>query len=258
MVRVSYQLLSVACGSCMLCSTASYKLPCSFEPYECGECQKEYGCSCGACEILDHAVCTNTSSTQCKMQCERGYSAMPCGLACTECRKGGGPPLPSWMRWLGMALTSLTLGALFVLSMARNPRCVARIRRFRRWLHHPTLRAVSRSLDRHCCSQRADAAGFEVVGNECSICLDEFDGPGIIRTLPCPAAPNGHTFHKDCIDRWLWVHAECPLCKHSCRAWLGLRDEPEAEVPDEVPARNNLELGHDNAGAAAAPLADRQ
>jgi E3 ubiquitin-protein ligase RHA2 len=44
---------------------------------------------------------------------------------------------------------------------------------------------------------------------ECRVCLSEFEEGEKIRDLQCK-----HTFHKDCLDRWLqqgW--ATCPLCR---------------------------------------------
>lgn len=43
----------------------------------------------------------------------------------------------------------------------------------------------------------------------CPICLSDFAEGEHIRTLPgC-----GHSFHKGCIDLWLFRRADCPLCK---------------------------------------------
>ena len=43
---------------------------------------------------------------------------------------------------------------------------------------------------------------------ECSICLTSYQQKDMLRTLPC-----GHSFHKDCIDRWLEQSTSCPFCK---------------------------------------------
>mmetsp|Transcript_14830 Transcript_14830/g.22656 ORF Transcript_14830/g.22656 Transcript_14830/m.22656 type:complete len:291 (-) Transcript_14830:189-1061(-) len=43
----------------------------------------------------------------------------------------------------------------------------------------------------------------------CNICLEDFQKGDEIRKLPhC-----SHTFHKQCIDRWLSQVASCPICK---------------------------------------------
>jgi len=46
-------------------------------------------------------------------------------------------------------------------------------------------------------------------GNECSICLDDFQDGDKVRILPC-----GHIFHRDEIDDWLTrIKKLCPICK---------------------------------------------
>mmetsp|Transcript_29036 Transcript_29036/g.42837 ORF Transcript_29036/g.42837 Transcript_29036/m.42837 type:complete len:312 (-) Transcript_29036:419-1354(-) len=42
----------------------------------------------------------------------------------------------------------------------------------------------------------------------CNICLEDFEKGDDMRTLLC-----GHTFHKQCIDRWVSQVASCPTCK---------------------------------------------
>ncbi|XP_058783540.1 RING-H2 finger protein ATL65-like [Vicia villosa] len=48
---------------------------------------------------------------------------------------------------------------------------------------------------------------------ECSVCLGEFKDNDYIRTLPSCS----HTFHLRCIDTWLRLHPNCPLCRSSLR-----------------------------------------
>lgn len=43
---------------------------------------------------------------------------------------------------------------------------------------------------------------------ECCICLCSYDDGIELRELPCR-----HHFHCDCIDKWLYINATCPLCK---------------------------------------------
>ncbi|KAG9447409.1 hypothetical protein H6P81_013537 [Aristolochia fimbriata] len=53
--------------------------------------------------------------------------------------------------------------------------------------------------------------GKEKKGNECAVCLSEFQEDERLRLLPgC-----SHAFHIDCIDRWLQTNANCPLCRSS-------------------------------------------
>ncbi|CAG9327912.1 unnamed protein product [Blepharisma stoltei] len=46
----------------------------------------------------------------------------------------------------------------------------------------------------------------------CSVCTFEFQEGDVIKVLPCYES---HTFHKDCIDRWLIQKDSCPLCGSS-------------------------------------------
>lgn len=45
----------------------------------------------------------------------------------------------------------------------------------------------------------------------CSVCLDDMRPrePSIVEMTKCR-----HTFHQDCIDRWLTIHSTCPICRH--------------------------------------------
>ncbi|GMI86617.1 hypothetical protein HRI_002331000 [Hibiscus trionum] len=45
--------------------------------------------------------------------------------------------------------------------------------------------------------------------NACTVCLSELEEGEKVRKLKCK-----HTFHKDCLDRWLQQYwATCPLCR---------------------------------------------
>lgn len=46
-------------------------------------------------------------------------------------------------------------------------------------------------------------------GDQCAVCLCEFDCGDMVRRLPCC-----HHFHPVCIDRWLLQNKRCPLCVH--------------------------------------------
>ncbi|MCO5584190.1 hypothetical protein L7F22_038113 [Adiantum nelumboides] len=67
---------------------------------------------------------------------------------------------------------------------------------------------VLQSLPKHVITQtnRRDACG-DVLG--CAICLQELEQGDMARTLPeCK-----HTFHLQCVDRWLAKHVICPVCR---------------------------------------------
>jgi len=50
----------------------------------------------------------------------------------------------------------------------------------------------------------------EVVNNECSICLTNFEMGEMLISLPCHQR---HSFHANCIREWLQHDAKCPLCQ---------------------------------------------
>lgn len=44
----------------------------------------------------------------------------------------------------------------------------------------------------------------------CGVCLSDYENGEQLRTLPgC-----FHSFHKDCIDKWLQINKVCPVCRH--------------------------------------------
>lgn len=46
----------------------------------------------------------------------------------------------------------------------------------------------------------------------CAICTELFTAESTISALPC-----GHTFHGECVDRWLYQSRTCPQCRNSCK-----------------------------------------
>lgn len=49
-----------------------------------------------------------------------------------------------------------------------------------------------------------------VSDEECGICLGPMLYPRATRTLIC-----GHTFHRNCIDKWIIIDPSCPTCRQS-------------------------------------------
>ncbi|KAL5697533.1 RING-type E3 ubiquitin transferase [Ranunculus cassubicifolius] len=48
-----------------------------------------------------------------------------------------------------------------------------------------------------------------VTGGKCMICMEEFAGEeDEARQMPCC-----HTYHSNCISRWLYQYNSCPLCR---------------------------------------------
>ena len=49
----------------------------------------------------------------------------------------------------------------------------------------------------------------------CQICLEDYTENDNIRILPCI-----HSFHMDCIDKWLVQKSVCPICKSNIREYM--------------------------------------
>ncbi|XAR72569.1 hypothetical protein NMG60_11019256 [Bertholletia excelsa] len=65
-----------------------------------------------------------------------------------------------------------------------------------------------------------EAAEEDATVTECAVCLSVLEGGQMARLLPnCK-----HTFHSDCIDRWLGSNSTCPVCRANARPRL----EPDA------------------------------
>jgi hypothetical protein len=50
--------------------------------------------------------------------------------------------------------------------------------------------------------------GNDGPNGKCSICLECAEDGDMMRTLPC-----FHSFHRDCLDKWLELKAKCPICQ---------------------------------------------
>ncbi|XP_054789012.1 RING-H2 finger protein ATL66-like [Prosopis cineraria] len=61
--------------------------------------------------------------------------------------------------------------------------------------------------------QRASDATYKLEGTECCICLSTFKDGEKLKVLPgCD-----HSFHCECVDKWLSNHSSCPLCRSSLK-----------------------------------------
>lgn len=248
-------------------ATRAIPLPkCSLDPFPCGECEFYHGCSCGACVMDEYANCfmneTEVSGGSCGMECAPGTSVVSCGLNCLECmpETGLNPGYSPWLSALCVLFVVGGLASLMMLNCVRRTGMILHYRRFRRWLKHPTIEALGRDLDRRTLSRRASAAREDLPeGSECSVCLSEFSPAELVRTMPCPAAgERGHSFHRECIDRWLWTNRKCPLCNADCSELMGLRAWPaQPSEPVAQPAAGSppdIELQDGQASGASEPL----
>ncbi|XP_057433755.1 RING-H2 finger protein ATL66-like [Lotus japonicus] len=59
----------------------------------------------------------------------------------------------------------------------------------------------------------ADTDGGAWEDMECSICLGEFRDGEKLKVLPACE----HSFHCECVDKWLTHHSSCPLCRASLK-----------------------------------------
>lgn len=80
--------------------------------------------------------------------------------------------------------------------------------------------------------------------NECVVCLRVFEDGELVRQFPqCH-----HTFHADCIDKWLYSHSECcPLCRSPIN--LPLSSGCGGEM---APGNNSIEVSVDIGTSARA------
>jgi hypothetical protein len=47
--------------------------------------------------------------------------------------------------------------------------------------------------------------------DKCNICLEDLDYNQLYRTIRC-----SHSFHPQCIDKWLFLSKVCPICRDNC------------------------------------------
>ncbi|KAF9677075.1 hypothetical protein SADUNF_Sadunf08G0069800 [Salix dunnii] len=45
---------------------------------------------------------------------------------------------------------------------------------------------------------------------ECAICLEEWESGAVVREMPCK-----HRFHGNCVEKWLKIHGNCPVCRRN-------------------------------------------
>jgi hypothetical protein len=76
-------------------------------------------------------------------------------------------------------------------------------------------------------AMRAPAVG-DTREQSCAVCLEDFvAGGGELRTMPC-----SHSFHRQCIFKWLLVQRRCPTCRFEMPSRTD-DDEEEGELVGE-------------------------
>ncbi|KAF9925388.1 hypothetical protein FBU30_004801 [Linnemannia zychae] len=80
----------------------------------------------------------------------------------------------------------------------------------------------------------------------CAICLCEYKDDEELRKMRCT-----HYFHKDCVDEWLRLHRNCPLCKRDIEDLSSLRNPPVSAAGSS--AVETSPLTPQSAGSNSAP-----
>uniref|UniRef100_A0A7S1ES25 RING-type domain-containing protein n=1 Tax=Timspurckia oligopyrenoides TaxID=708627 RepID=A0A7S1ES25_9RHOD len=57
------------------------------------------------------------------------------------------------------------------------------------------------------CNSIDDSCKF---GDECIICMTKYEKAELLRVLKCE-----HVYHRDCVDPWLRLSTQCPLCRQA-------------------------------------------
>ncbi|KAF9906776.1 hypothetical protein EC991_000287 [Linnemannia zychae] len=96
----------------------------------------------------------------------------------------------------------------------------------------PSLGAAGKPQDAASSSQDSTAASpveyltlADAQDAVCAICLCDYEDDEELRKMRCT-----HYFHKECVDEWLRLHRNCPLCKRDIEELAGLR-EPSTSSP---------------------------
>lgn len=125
-----------------------------------------------------------------------------------------------------------SLAALVLLHLFVAGRSLRRRRRRRRRFHHvtPTLDLLHdrRPVDSSFGLSSRDLKSLPsfhwtaAAAADCAVCLEGFRVGDRCRDLPAC----GHSFHRDCVDRWLMRSPACPICRRGVMPAVGGWSEP--------------------------------
>jgi len=111
-------------------------------------------------------------------------------------------------------ITSFFLPMLMILAICTcAPQVLMIFRRFIRNGNGASEHDIE-SLPSHQYNPDSDETSGET---QCSICITDYEVDETVITLPC-----NHCFHKECIEQWLGIKRECPLCRHDITEPSGL------------------------------------
>ncbi|KAI5682327.1 hypothetical protein M9H77_03555 [Catharanthus roseus] len=98
-------------------------------------------------------------------------------------------------------------------------------------------KASGRSLELVSGVKYAKETNGEEYGSECPVCLSAFvDGDYVRQLNYCK-----HCFHVACIDKWLYSHSNCPVCRASVmRSSVVIPKRPSLERVREDDLRQGL------------------
>lgn len=153
------------------------------------------------------------------------------------------------------AIISLSFVIVLVMILHIYARCVLRRQARRR----PTFRGLDLTTQAHT-EQPKTGLDPSVIASlpiflfddvvatttECAVCLSNLDKQEMARILPnCK-----HTFHADCIDKWLASHSTCPICRTEAEPRLQPepREGPANDVTPSAPLLDRLQEGTSSNG----------
>lgn len=93
------------------------------------------------------------------------------------------------------------------------------VSKYSRWKDRQRVVEMLDSIPKH--KYKEDEANYgntriERDSADCAICLTRYETGTFVRILPCH-----HHYHQECIDQWICLTPNCPLCKRDILPWDG-------------------------------------